>query len=86
MFTKAGRKDSIFGFVSGTTGLYLPTVWILVDTMTFILHCYKSDKSYIRPVAHTPCFTHQSRPFFHSLHQNGMQKICILKAVIQMKC
>lgn len=34
MFTKPERKDSIFGFVSGTTGLYLPcTVWILEETI-----------------------------------------------------
>lgn len=73
MFIKPQREDSIFGFVSGTTGLYLPTVSILVETMHFYQIYNNVLQSYIWAVDHTHCFTSQFRTFIHSLHQEGMQ-------------
>lgn len=86
MFTKLQRKDSIFGFVSGTTGLCLPTVSILVETIHFYQIYNNALQIYRWVLDDAHCFTGQSRTFFHSLCQQGMQKICILKAIIQTTC
>lgn len=68
------REKTIFGSASGTTGLYLPTVRILVETLHFVMHCCKCNRSWVWFIAHIYCFTGQGKTFIHSLHQEGKQK------------